>query len=145
MTLLAIDPGIDTGWALFNDALLSCGVGNPPEIYRARVVIERPQVYLASKSKGDPNDLITLAIQVGRYWEQYERAGDSVRTFLPREWKGQVPKDIQAGRILAKLSAQEQDVVANYGRMVNKGKHHNMMDAIGLGLFALGRARCGTT
>src|SRR5208282_6153608 len=42
---LAIDPGKHTGWALFYEVLLGCGVGEPPFEQARRVVIELPQNY----------------------------------------------------------------------------------------------------
>ena len=105
---LAIDPGIDTGTATFakDGSLLACSVGSPPRC-SGLVVIEKPQVYPSRFSKGNPNDLITLAIQVGRYVERFEAQGAKVSLTLPHEWKGTIPKDIHHRRILgAGLGAQ---------------------------------------
>ncbi len=69
MIWTSIDPGC-TGVAVwFGQSLMSCGVVDDPEavVVHGNLVIEKPQIYRASKSKADPNDLITLAIQVGRY------------------------------------------------------------------------------
>lgn len=143
MILLAIDPGVDTGWALFNhSALLTrCGLGGPPYSFEDvnHVIIEKPQVYRRALSKGDPNDLITLAIQVGRYVERFDKPylGTTVELVVPAEWKGQVPKAVHHARILDELTLVEKTGIANALASVATGKRHNTYDAIGLGLWAL--------
>lgn len=107
------------------------------------VVIEKPQVYRAAQSKGDPNDLITLAIRVGWYQEYFESRGVSVYLVTPAMWKGQVPKPVHHRRIANKLSPQEHLVVSEGMIGVPVTKQHNVMDAVGLGLFYTGRTRCG--
>lgn len=137
--LLAIDPGNCTGFAWFRgDELLECGVTTvdaPTMSLRPdRLVVELPQVYDAAHSKGDPNDLIGVAVQVGRWVERY-RGLESIRLVKPATWKGQVPKEIHHGRILRKLALREQGVMPS----LPKTKAHNMLDAVGLGMWALGR------
>lgn len=135
---LAIDPGIDTGWALFmpSKALVRCGLGAPPTTPVLSVVIEKPQVYRARESKGDPNNLITLAIQVGRYVERFEVLGAKVTLHLPNEWKGQLPKGVMSGRTLKGLSLAEQAVVNHCLQPIAPSKRHNVMDAVALGVWA---------
>ena len=134
---LAIDPGIDTGWASFakNGSLLACSVGSPPSC-SGMVVIEKPQIYPSRLSKGNPNDLITLALQVGRYIERLEAQGATVTLALPHEWKGTIPKDIHHKRIVGYLTDAERQVIKTYGAGVAAGKVHNMLDAVGLGKWA---------
>lgn len=135
--LLAIDPGLDTGWALFTRgfALLACGVGQPP-MGAPYVVIEKPQVYRGRGSKGDPNDLITLAVGVGRYLERAENSGARVALVLPRQWKGTIDKEIHHQRIRRDLPIDDLRVVVTEEAKLAKSKVHNMMDAVGLGLWA---------
>lgn len=134
--LLAIDPGRDTGWAIYEKGTLEgCGLGLPPMRYYRQVVIERPQVYGSGTARVDPNDLITLAIRVGRHVERFESKAIHVSLVLPREWKGQVPKPIHHKRILAKLTVAERSVVMQ--GYVPASKLHNMLDAIGIGLWWL--------
>lgn len=135
--LLAIDPGNVTGWAVFNgpqdQTLKGCGYGPPAALVGFRpdvLVIERPQVYDARHSKGDPNDLITLAITVGRLIERMDAT--TVLTPLPREWKKQLPKDICHKRALAVLSPDERRLLVS---------DHNALDAVALGLWYLKRWR----
>jgi len=142
MILVAIDPGVSTGWARFVDKWLSsCGLGDPPIDHEnmampTDVIIEVPQVYRGHLQKGDPNDLITLAVQVGRY---AQRSKGLVRLVKPAEWKGQVLKEIHGARVLEVLDDAERGIVALGARP--KSKAHNVLDAVGLGLWALGRMK----
>lgn len=147
--LLAIDPGACTGWAFFgNGELFDCGVTEidakpcrAVEILQVNyspklLVIEQPEIYNdRSVWKGDPNDLIKVALQVGRWIERATLAGATVKTTLPKTWKGQTPKAIHNARALGKLSVLE----ANRVPRMADSKRHNMIDAIALGLWTLGR------
>jgi hypothetical protein len=155
--LLAIDPGVDTGWALFSSAgqLIACGLGDPRMSDRHRVadlrtvIIEQPFVYPRGQTKS-PNDVVTLALNAGEWAGLYRQWAD-VRYVLPFQWKGSVPKKISHARILAKLSEAERAVVdaaisrgrscatKALGRPIAPSQQHNVLDAIGLGLFAVSR------
>lgn len=137
---LGIDPGRDTGWAVLDEGgrLTRCGLGNPPAVAKGRrVIIERPQVYAPRYSKGDPNDLITLAIQVGRYSERF----DTDNHVLPHEWKGTIDKEKHHERIWCSLGPLEQDVVARAMNGIAVKKRHNAMDAVGLAKWAYANRR----
>lgn len=144
---LAIDPGRDQGWALIDEAtgtLADCGLGQGPDRFEGcRVVIERPQIYRGRTSKADPNDLITLAIRVGRLTERYLTRGCDVEHILPHDWKGTVDPDVLVRRIEASLAVSERAVLETKLASVPKGKQHNVVDAIGLGKWSLKRARAG--
>ncbi len=145
---LAIDPGISTGWAFFGEDLkvVACGAGaTVPDghttggltRYPLVMVIERPKIYPARNMKGDPNDIVTLALQVGGYMYQFGTFGHAtVKTIYPHEWKQQVPKDIHHPRIWRKLNIQEQAIVDQAGRGLNKKALGDMFDAIGIGQYA---------
>lgn len=131
--LLAIDPGQHAGWALFADTrLAACGLGSPLAEHVRRVVIELPQVY--PRHPVPPNDLITLAFLAGRY--AGASAGE-VFTVSPHQWKGNLPKDVCAARVRARLSPEERAVVDAVD--VPEKQRHNVLDAVGIGLFALNR------
>lgn len=134
MIVTAIDPGACTGWAVFVDRVLyACGAerdASAVPVGGDLVVIERPQIYRASKSKGDPNDLITLALLAGRYQERALVAGARVELVLPAAWKGSVPKAVHNKRVLASLTPQERALVPD---------DHNAIDAAGLGKWRLER------
>jgi hypothetical protein len=137
----SIDPGC-TGWAWWEGLyLVGCGVEENADAVgiRGDLVIEKPQIYRASKSKADPNDLITLAIQVGQYVERARRAGMAVKLVTPAEWKGQVAKEIIVPRILGALNEGERALATRASLDIAKGKVHNMIEAIGIGLHACGR------
>ncbi len=103
------------------------------------IVFERPQIYRASKSKGDPNDLIGLAgvamAVVGLFSQSLLV---DVASYTPAEWCGALPKATRgsakasprAKRILSRLSDRELALVPD---------QHDVIDAVGVGLHRLGR------
>lgn len=147
---LAIDPGLDTGWAIIDERgwLIACDLGEPPLHLAAieRVIIERPQVYAGRQSKGNPNDLITLAIQVGRYTERFSRF--PVEHVLPREWKGTVNPDVLCRRVYSALSAEDRAIIDRIltplaqqplsHETLTSGRRHNVLDAVGLARWSVG-------
>jgi hypothetical protein len=99
-TLLSIDPGRCTGWAYWrNSQLEACGVtsvgSNPcPAVSMLlagcqALVIELPQVYRAAQSKGDPNDLIQVAVEY-RLWLQ--RGPDEASRVERADTQGRSPQ-----------------------------------------------------
>ena len=137
MTLLAIDPGASTGWAIFSDdgELVRCCQGNPPISWfgciPSKVLIERPQVY--PRSKVPPNDLITLALLAGRYEERFDRMGSVVEYILPHAWKGTLDKAIVHERMWVKLNPREQAAIHKGGVGVPPKKREDMLDACAMG------------
>jgi hypothetical protein len=160
--LVSIDPGIGktnaTGVAIWRDdgSMLSCfGVRPGAQRLEARVrgvvattrmhieghiegslprdvVIEIPRIYLG-KGKGDLNDLIDLAVLAGGL----STLGTSAYFVTPSEWKGQTPKDVMAVRVRAKLTPQE---LALFNACdCPASLRHNVLDAIGIGLWKIGR------
>jgi hypothetical protein len=105
-----------------------------------RVVIERPMIYPGGRQKARPADIIALAVRAGEWGGKVAAFTGSVPEYVePARWKGQVPKDIHHARILAKLSPEEQAVLTSAGNGVAPSKRHNIVDAVGIGLFAVGR------
>lgn len=109
--------------------------------------VEWPQVYAAVKSKGDPNDLLAVAgvgaavaTMLASYVYQSARGVLlDVRFVSPAQWAGQLPKTEKKSevwnaprtrRIVSRLDRDEKQVVT---------MQHDVIDAIGIGLFALGR------
>lgn len=140
--VLSIDPGVHrVGLALFEDQGLAFAAmfpvpDGPFDYPRApRVLLEVPRIYPASRQKGDPNDLLALARIVGRLQEHYLAAGADVELVEPRTWKGTLPKEAMTERIRGRLSAAERARVAPVARSLE----HNVLDAVGIGLHALGR------
>lgn len=139
-TLLAIDPGVSTGWAsFFSGRLVKCGRGAPPPepdwvVYDA-VLIECPRAY--PRGKADPNDLIALARKVGRLEQLFPGA----EIVYPHTWKGSLTKDQCHVRWLLRLTDAE-TVVLNAGlRGVPASAHHDVRDAVCLGLWKLERKK----
>lgn len=143
-TLLAIDPGTKKlGWAFFASGMLvRCGtsrvtgtcLGDLAARHAANLpsalegICELMTVYAGASQKGDQNDLVRVAT-VGAQVVAIKT--DMARFVEPRTWKGQVPKGIHHDRIREKLKDVE--------KMVAKNAAMDTMDAIGLGLYHLGR------
>ncbi len=149
--LLAIDPGADAGWALFNDAgrLASCGLsadddksGAPSGLPLARVLIECPK--LRPWGEKNPNAILTLARRAGEWGGYYY--DHLVEYLTPNDWKGTTKKEIDHARTWSRLDATEQGIVDRFfkaapGRNgLAPSRRHNVLDAIGLGLFGVGRS-----
>lgn len=99
-----------------------------------QLIMEHPVIYpQAQNQKGDPNDLIDVACvgaSIASLWGSPE-----VETVLPSEWKGQAPKELMLERIKRSMShAETQRIEACLF-----SKRHNVLDAIGIGLWKLGR------
>jgi len=150
--LMAIDPGTKaTGWALFRlqrlvaaglyrgkHAAETIGQIQAAPIYDLDVlIVERPQVYDRHRTKGDPNALIPLAMIGGAAAGVHGWA--ELRAPHPNEWKGAISKEIHHPRILAELRPEELAVVEAM-KGVPASLRHNVLDAIGLGLWGLGRS-----
>ena len=61
----------------------------------------------------------------------------------PNEWKGQVPKEIMGSRVLHALVPAEGLVFTRDSRGITPNAAHNIVDAIGIGLWAVGRIQRG--
>jgi hypothetical protein len=104
------------------------------------LVIEWPQVYRAAKSPGDPNDLLGLAgVGVGVAAQFAAHGMTVIRSPTPHDWTGSLAKERRvrgvkvsprAARILERLSPAERALIP---------AQHDAIDAVGLGLWALGR------
>ncbi len=103
------------------------------------IVGERQVVYPGAKGlKTNPNDLLDLAMCAGAFYGALcVDMHASLTLVAPAEWKAQVPKNITWKRIEALLKPGESLGIKKGGEM------HNVYDAIGIGLFALGRAKKG--
>lgn len=99
------------------------------------LVIEVPQVYSARFAKGNPADLIELAGVDGAL--SICLPADEVFGYLPRVWKGQVPKDIHNQRIEKTLTSAERTCVIELSATLR----HNVWDAVGIGLYHLKRMK----
>lgn len=149
MRILAIDPGRSTGWARFalSDGHLieaGCSTEFPfrgLEIERA--IIEMPFCYPDRASKGDHNDLMKLALRVGRYTERLESAGIEVQTVYPRDWKGQLDKAVHHGRELSMtdLRPAEKKILLDVIQPMAVKPREDVLDAFCLGRWWLREGR----
>ncbi len=100
------------------------------------LVIELPQVYTRSLSKGDPNDLITLALTVGAISALCGSIGAHTVLYRPSEWKGQVSKNVTEARARKRLTEVELKRI----ELPKAAKlKTDVWDAIGIGLHFLRR------
>lgn len=152
--LVAIDPGKKaSGYAIFIDReLKACGMAEeagdliyhwhayPDRVCFGRswpelVVMEYPKIYDRRRWKGDPNDLLPItaagAHLAGTLHPMRFKIG------MPEDWKGQTPKKVQNVRDRGVLSLAELAVVDAVS--LAPSKMHNVIDAIGVGLWELKR------
>jgi hypothetical protein len=101
------------------------------------LALEWPRVYAtrirAGQSSGDPNDLLGLAAVDTAIVALLDAPSTS---YCPSEWKGTVEKSVMGARIIGRLSANEAALVMS---ITPASKRHNAVDAVGVGLFHLGR------
>lgn len=135
-SLIAIDPGDKAGIAVFYDQLLVraelvVGASERGWVwqgpYQMHVVCEMPQKYRGSIA--DMQSLLKLAFTAGYLVSSTQPS--SLRLVLPREWKGQRPKTAD--------NHYSQRLLGEHERALLDGADHNVLDAVGLGLWALGR------
>jgi len=140
--VIAFDPGVTTGWAEFVDGKLVAaghlskkallgGTKPLPTAYEfTQLVIEQPVFYPDGRNKSRPKDLLTLAILAGEIAGLYRRKVEVVEFVTPREWKGSVSKEICHNRMESILTQSEA-----------MPSNHNAKDAVGIGLWKVGRYR----
>lgn len=149
MQYTSVDPGKNTGWAVWGEGpiLLECGLAQedgspkyPPLRGRPGLfLVEIPQVYTAQKSDGDPNDLIAVAVLAGQYRERFLAAGARVGGVLPREWKGTISKEMCNARTKITIERMGGASLENYKKhtaRIAPTLLNNTLDAVGLGLAA---------
>lgn len=139
-----VDPGLSTGVAQFLDdgSLFWCGAFVASDLKKAiglaretadgqvKTVVERPVIYDLKNQKGDPNDLIKVALIAGA-WRPHE-------VVKPWEWKGQVPKEVMHRRMLDVLTAPDRRM-RDVCKSKSKKTQADIDDAICMGLVYFGR------
>jgi len=142
--ILAIDPGLHSGWSVLSEVegLLDLGYGEtwPLGLWpgKFQAIIECPEVYPDTRAP-QANNLITLALRVGRYQERLEAKGVPVRLVLPKVWKGQLPKPVHHIRGRKKMTPKEQAIEDRCLQLVPLSHHLDAKDARNLALWAAGR------
>lgn len=123
-----------------------------------RVALEYPQIYSVGKGKGDPNDLFPVACVAQSVAVRALGHSGNLAHYLPREWKGtrnklsntaDVRKRLAEGefnRIEIPSSTCEHCASQFPEETCTRARDnrepclvHNIYDAIGIGLKALGR------
>lgn len=107
----------------------------------AHAVIELPRIYPAAKQTTDPNDLISIAAVAGACAAYTRGRGGTAEFVAPSTWKGQVPKGVMRGRILDALDERESAIALSAEARDGRILGHNGIDAVGIGLYGLGRIR----
>lgn len=140
--VIAIDPGTISGVAYFEDGELESVelIKAPWEVLclydyprPLKVVCEFPVIYPGHRGKGSGNDLLTVARIAGKL----TGFAENPEFVAPKTWKGNVPKKIMLDRIFLRLSAEERKIID--ALKAPKAEKHNAIDAIGIGLWKLGR------
>ncbi len=100
-----------------------------------RLVLEH-MVARGPEAPQRPDDLISV-MAVGCLTAA--RLGHVSKTYTAQTWKGSVPKDVHHPRIRAALKPAELDLAADASVAAGKTNAKEVWDAIGIGLFDLGR------
>lgn len=112
---------------------------------RSFVLVEWPQTYGGRAAKGDANDLFPLAGVDAAICMIAQMNGCTYENVTPHEWKGSVPKGannenaIIRNRVESRLDQHELAVFHDSVDGMAKKYGHNVIDAVGIGLHAVGR------
>lgn len=151
--LVAVDPGKDMlGLSFWSAGKLvfagwyPVGLAPIPELASgARVVVERPRARHPRETPGGVKGyqaLIDITFAGALY---AGHCGAPVETVFPDEWKGGTSKAVTKVYVVEQRakSILFDDELKRVELPRAKTKHHNVWDAVGIGLFALGRAGRG--
>jgi hypothetical protein len=167
MDVLAIDPGLrGCGVALYRASILVEAAyvrgpvaGRGPEAWGIMadnvllafqasrlakpldVVLESQKIYTVGKSQGRPDDLLELRGVMATIARDYATLGGRVVSYLPSEWKGQVPKEVHHRRLQAAVSPTERTIINQALHGLAASLAHNVWDAVGLGRAHLTKQR----
>ncbi len=132
-SVLAVDSGKDWAWAFVDrkGVLVACGLRKAPGQVSwtpDRLVVEKPDT---GQRRATKQDLITQALRAGDVGGRLGQTfGLEAQYVEAVKWGGSLAKGIKNARVLEKLSASER---------VLAGSNHNVLDAIGIALFCVGR------
>lgn len=134
-------------WVAMADAAAEWILTREPEVF----VYEMMQPYQGNSAAKNEN-LLQLTAVLGAVGAALARRG-GIRfvSYLPAQWKGQVKKDVHHRRITGAtgkstgqwrpgiLTQEELGLFDRARQGVAAGKQHNILDAIGIGLYHVGR------
>lgn len=160
---LALDPGVDFGWAIFEVGSpipiqfgvfnskrskkwlerVSDSAGELEAILRCNrgirsVYCEWPQFFDNSggRAVAIKGDLTKLAVAVGCFMEVCRAQFVDFKPVPINQWKGQLPKDVTNRRIQATLEARDSTIFEEGGGLFGLRSH--AWDAVGIGLWVGG-------
>lgn len=137
------NPSTGRGYAAFVSMAVAVGEYLMDRVLyedRAPVIVEHPRVY-PGMPKTDLNDLLDVTgvgAAVSHRLKGFGITGSGyvlVQTVFPSEWKGTMKKAAMLDRIREKLTDTERAVV----QKTNKSDTEDILDAVGIGLWKLGR------
>jgi hypothetical protein len=157
--VIAIDPGVHGCGVAFlvNGQLKHARYIRPEDIggvagawwlgvTEVSFILEKPQVYKTRLLKGDPNDLIDVAVAGGELLGRMFMFATTmsgvpvsrviIEKIVPAVWKKQLPKEVVVERVKPKLTPQELAVVVKPKPI---SLFHNVWDAVGIGLWGVKR------
>lgn len=67
------------------------------------------------------------------------RLAQTISFIAANQWKGQAPKPVIQRRVLERLDERESAVLAEALLAIRRGRHHDIYDAVGIGLHHLRR------
>lgn len=102
-------------------------------------VIEFPRIYRGRELEKDQNDLLDLAAVATRLCAGLTAPNCPVRFVHVSDWKGQLDKDEAWHHMQKALSPDEMRIYKDAVKDLPKKLHHNVQDAIGIGLWTVGR------
>lgn len=108
-----------------------------------RVCCEMPNIRARIRQKGDPNDLLFLTLVNGAIWTAVPT--NSREPVPVNDWKSNIPKEIIRGRLTGDwgddppLAPQPPKLSLPEIRLLGEDPNHNVVDAVGIGLWALHR------
>lgn len=136
-----------SAWAFFYDGELEAAshghfddlVEGAPFYAGCLVLIEFPNKE-KHRAEIPLSDLLHLARRCGRIEQRYIDQGQKeIQLVLPVEWKGSVDKKVMNNRVLKRLTEDEKRKLPRRPRAGDYD--HNLLDAVGIGLWKLGRLR----
>lgn len=135
LPLVAIDPGVRTGWAFaIGGEIRAVGTTSDLSMLPSApvAVIEMPRIYpTMNKWKGDPQDIVKLAFRTGLIAAGYRL----YQLVEPRSWRGGAPEKVIRKRTTHAITPAE------WRNMSPPSLSAHAWDALGIMCHALGRFR----
>lgn len=152
--ILSWDPSTkSTGWAYYmHRSLIDAGVVRAKSASEmlwslqymrshrfqpTHVVIERPEIYTPTQAKADPNKIAQVMLIAGACAMLFPY--EHLHMPFPKEWKGQLPKDVVEARLEKKVGEVEWNKIQEILSKQLKGSRDDVADAIALNVWLQGR------